>query len=222
MAGDLERATRAAIAGLYQAFAHRPRAPIQGCPCCVAPADSAQLARLAREDVPIELADRYARKAITTWGDEADFRWYLPRLAELIARGDLTVDLLAEKLPYGGWASWPDPQRAAVIDFLDALWEAAVADGVDGSAALEDLLAARTALALELAPWLDRIDRAAIPALAELVELAIRGRGAIAAALRPRLVTAAMLDRLTADYVATGDARVAAAADLLSCEPALR
>jgi hypothetical protein len=222
MPRDLEPALRAAIAGLYHGFGQRPRAPIQGCPCCVDPADSAALARLAREDVPVELAARYAFKAITTWGDEADFRWYLPRLAELVARGDLAVDLFADKLPYGGWAAWPADERAAVIGFLDALWQRAVVDSVDGSRPLEDLLAVRASLGLDLAPWLDGLRHASMPALAELVEVAVRGRGAVAAALRPRLVTAAMLDRLTADYVATGDDRVAAAADLLSCEPALR
>jgi hypothetical protein len=222
-AGDLDRAVSAAVARLYQAFGQRPRAAIQGCPCCVDPADSAAMARLAREDVPLELASRYAFKAMSTWGDEADFRWYLPRIAELVARGGLELDLLTGKLTYGSWTRWPEPEQAALVAFLDAWWSRAVAGSADGSHMLEELLAVRIDLGLDVEPWLDGLADAPLPALADLVQIAIAiaDRGAVATALRPRLVTAAMLDRLTAGYVATADERLAAAADLLTCEPSL-
>jgi hypothetical protein len=220
-AGDLDRAVSAAVAGLYQAFGQRPGAAIQGCPCCVDPADSAAMARLAREDLPVELALRYAFKAMTTWGDEADFRWYLPRIADLVARGALELDLLTGKLVYGAWTTWAAAERAAVVAFLDACWSRAVAGSADGSHMLEELLAVRIDLGLDVEPWIDGLADAPLPALADLVQVAIADRGGVATALRARLVTAAMLDRLTAGYVATGDERLAAAADLLTCEPAL-
>lgn len=220
-AGDLDRAVAAAVADLYRAFAHRPRAPIEGCPCCVDPADSAAMARLAREDVPLELASRYAFKAMSTWGDAADFRWYLPRIAELVARGGLELDLLTGKLVHGAWTTWPAAERAAVVAFLDACWSRAVAGSADGSPALQELLAARCQLDLDLEPWLDGLAHAPLPVLADLVQLAVADDEPSAVRLRARLVTAAMLDRLTAGYVATGDERLAAAADLLTCEPAL-
>jgi hypothetical protein len=221
-AGDIDRAVAAAVARLYHTFTQRPRAPIQGCPCCVDPADSATMARLAREDLPPELAARYAMKAVSTWGDEADFRWYLPRIAELVARRDgIDLDVLVEKAAYGGWVGWPPDERAALIGYLDALWARALRASDDGSGGLETLLEAALTLGVELAPWLDALADAGLPAIADLVTVAIGGRGPLALALRPRLVTAAMLDRLTAGYVATGDERLAAAADLLTCEPAL-
>jgi hypothetical protein len=217
---DVDGAVAAAIACLYRTFVRRPPAPIEGCECCVDPADSAQLSRLAREDVPAELAARYARKAITTWGGEADLRWYLPRLAELVARDDgVGIDILVDKVSAAGWAQWPADERAAVAGYLDALWARALrADGIE---TVPELIVARQRLGLELAPWLDAIAGAGLGVIAGLVDIAVNARSALATVLRPRVVTAATLDRLTTGYVATGDDRLASAADLLICEPAL-
>ena len=51
---------------------------IEGCPCCVSGSDednihSKQLRQLNGDDL-----SRYAFKAMTTWGDIEDFKYYLP------------------------------------------------------------------------------------------------------------------------------------------------
>ena len=39
---------------------------------------------LDRATGPPEVIDYYGFKALTTWGDERDFRWFMPRLFELL------------------------------------------------------------------------------------------------------------------------------------------
>ncbi len=82
---------------------------------------SAPLHRLG----PGELG-RYAFKAMTTWGSLDDFRHFLPRLFELVAidggGGWIDPETLFGKLAYGGWQTWPQDERRAIVGFLHALW----------------------------------------------------------------------------------------------------
>lgn len=121
---------RAAVEGLYRTFARYPlRAVIHSCPHCkLEDAETrlhvAPLRRLSRDELAV-----YAAKAMMTFGDEDDFRHFLPRIAELAAdRGGWGVPELCRKLAYARWDSWPEPERAAVERWLDAL-EGAAADG---------------------------------------------------------------------------------------------
>ena len=43
-----------------------------------------EFAGLDRATGPPEVIDYYGFKALTTWGDERDFRWFMPRLFELL------------------------------------------------------------------------------------------------------------------------------------------
>ena len=81
---------------LYEAFSKEPRPnEIDGCPCCV---DAKEVGKLTstplREITPQELGG-YASSVFLTVGSEADFRYYLPRILEVLA-----TDV--------GW--WPDPE----------------------------------------------------------------------------------------------------------------
>ncbi|ASN83193.1 hypothetical protein DFI_18510 (plasmid) [Deinococcus ficus] len=61
---------------------------------------------------------------MTTWGDEVDFKHFLPRLLELIAHDQLSeIEILLGKLTYSQWWSWPDQEYAAVDAFLHTWWE---------------------------------------------------------------------------------------------------
>jgi hypothetical protein len=117
---------RSAVERLYQTFS-RYRLPVhvEGCPHCVSDKDHALLYAKALRDLgPGELA-RYAFKALTTWGDENDFRHFLPRIFELISAdgGDWTVpEAVFGKLPYGNWQTWPSDEQQAITIFFEALW----------------------------------------------------------------------------------------------------
>ncbi|WP_125432892.1 hypothetical protein [Hymenobacter metallilatus] len=67
---------------------------------------------------------RYAFKAITTWGNAADFRYFLPRLLELLLCPDseLEKDAFFDKMLYAGWDGWPEAEKGAVRQVLRAWW----------------------------------------------------------------------------------------------------
>jgi hypothetical protein len=133
-----QTALHAAIGGLYATFASYPlKRVIVGCPHCVSRADSDALHVRALDALTADDVRRYATKAMTTFGDADDFKHFLPRLLELLAReleaGGAGEDLgfneeiLGGKLALAGYAGWPTVEREAVERFLDATWGALLA-----------------------------------------------------------------------------------------------
>jgi hypothetical protein len=211
----------AAVRGLYAAFDDRIDGPPAGCPCCVDPEDSRRLVAVRRDVLAGDTLERYAGKAITTWGDERDFRWFLPRIAELMATdgscGVVDHEQLAHKLVYARWQEWRPAQRAAVAAYFDALWRREIALGSDGRL-LASLLEAAGALHRDLSAWLAvAVDHGSPLALAELVRYAFAGDGALAATVRAAVARVAVRERLVTAYVERADESVATAADILAC-----
>ncbi|QQR54788.1 hypothetical protein IPG41_06410 [Candidatus Peregrinibacteria bacterium] len=66
--------------------------------------------------------DRFAYKAMTTWGGVADFKHHLPMLFEKMATGALGADafIVLGKLDYAQWKTWPEKEQAAIQNFLVA------------------------------------------------------------------------------------------------------
>lgn len=114
---------------MYNTFSRYPfSSTMEGCPCCVSDGDKAalhskDLRKLSEEDI-----ERYAFKAMTTWGDVADFKHYLPKILELTATTEFSVDtfIVLGKLDYANWKSWPGEEIAAIEAFLPAWWANAV------------------------------------------------------------------------------------------------
>lgn len=121
MAIELQAATKT----LYGTFARYPLRPkMDGCPCCVSDADKAKLhlkpfAQLIKEDL-----DQYTVEAMTTWGDVADFKHFLPRILEFLALSGQGTNtwLVFEKLHYGNWQHWPKDEVNAVTECLMRWW----------------------------------------------------------------------------------------------------
>jgi hypothetical protein len=138
---------RNSIKGLYQTFS-RYLLPlhVDGCPHCVSDADHALIyAKDLRDWGPGELA-RYTFKALTTWGNEDDFRHFLPRIFELISAdgGSWTFpETVFGKLAYGQWETWPSDERQAITTFFEALWSN-VLDHFPHAFSAEDWLFAQT------------------------------------------------------------------------------
>jgi hypothetical protein len=140
---------------LREVFARYPARAVDGCPCCVSADDRAGLAAGSRDAL-----QRFAFKAMTTWGDDRDFRHYVP---ELFALGPGYVDQVAAKLRYAQWWTWPDDERAAVRGYLLALWHGTREHFSD---VLDVVLTAGLGVAEVLDPlWLEP----SAPVLAELV-----------------------------------------------------
>lgn len=172
-----------AIAGLYAVFARYPQRAIEACPCCVSSEDLTRLARLPLRRLTERHLSTYAVKALTTWGDEADFKHFLPRLFELALDSDswpLDLDHLAIKLEYAEWQRWPEHERAAVAELFAAAFTVAVDSDPAAPAARDTvaLLDRLDALDLDPAPLLDAtFETLRGRALAHLVRLTEKALG---------------------------------------------
>ena len=113
------------INNLYTTFSiYAYRQVMQGCPCCVSDADKEPLHTKPLRQLDGEDLSRYTFKAMTTWGDAADFKHYLPRILELYATTDFAVDtfIIFDKLEYAQWENWTQDEKAAISIFLTAWW----------------------------------------------------------------------------------------------------
>jgi hypothetical protein len=123
---DADAAWRAAIAALYEMTRDdRRRGPVEGCEHCVSEDAARALGEIPREQAPERLMDRYGFKALTTWGNERDLRWFLPRLVELLALEPdriANARIVAGKVVMAGFDDWPEEERATVRAAFLALW----------------------------------------------------------------------------------------------------
>lgn len=154
---------------LYGAFSRHPlRRVVEGCPHCVSDEDQARLRAVPLHRLSAEQLDRYAFKAMTTWGEADDYRHFLPRILELACSDEgaawpgLDPDLVARKMIDAGWRDWPADERAAVARFLDE--HARLERGW-----LTPLETLGLDVAARLAAWRDGDDVAALVACAEFV-----------------------------------------------------
>lgn len=128
---DAEAKLRNAIEQSYQEFAGVP------CPCTLETSPlrdgdeilqaltSAPLKDLAGEQI-----GPYSGWAITTVGNDRDYRHFLPRIFELAVRDPAWLGfdppVIAGKLNMGTWRTWPANQRSAVLHFFNAVFDAMI------------------------------------------------------------------------------------------------
>jgi hypothetical protein len=122
-----EKPLSEAINGLYKAFARYPlRKHVEGCPCCVhEPEKRALGSKLLRQLNSSDLG-QYAFKAMTTWGDENDFRHFLPRMFELVVSSEgigWDEEVVLGKLRLAKWGTWPEKEQAALRAYFRAGWQ---------------------------------------------------------------------------------------------------
>jgi len=128
---------RPAIEHLYKVFAHYPLVQAMTvCDCgCVTGDDLLRIASKPLRKLTAGDLERYAFKAITTWGEVHDFKHFLPRLLELAAEagevGHTAPETLLHKLAFGQWRTWPRPEVEAIESFFAALWTALLSSSPD-------------------------------------------------------------------------------------------
>jgi hypothetical protein len=165
----------AAIEQLYDVFARYPK-PQQ-------PSHSPH-SKITAEDVRVlreqplrslsgrELA-KFSMKALTTWGDEDEFRHYLPRLLELVAKqpGWTDIPTLFGKLQTGRWRAWPRAEQQAIEAFLDALWRS-ILSGQTARVALAGIALGASNAGIPLAPLVEIWKSApGVPPVLQLADL---------------------------------------------------
>jgi hypothetical protein len=122
---------QSAIADSYEAFAGIPlprklhASPLRDAEEILATLSSAPLRKLTGEQV-----GPYASWAMTTVGDDRDYRHFLPRIFELSVTDPVWLGgeppVMANKLNRASWRTWPTKQRDAVLGFFRAAFDAAL------------------------------------------------------------------------------------------------
>lgn len=119
---------REAIADVYRVFARYPMpssldaSPVQDIDEIKKNLSSAPLERLSSDAIGL-----FAMCAMTTVGDVAEYKHFLPRIIDLACQGGhgqpgLDPELIASKLDYGDWRSWPAGEKAALDRVYDRAW----------------------------------------------------------------------------------------------------
>ncbi|WP_201388103.1 hypothetical protein [Ktedonobacter sp. SOSP1-85] len=165
---------------MYGTFASYPlRHPVIGCPCCVSRADQERIASKVLRQLDGYDLERFTWKAMSTWGDEDDFKHFLPRILELVSDAQERRDLpylfvIFGKLGY--CKEWTEQEREAVTNYLLALWRWILAghpgreeDSLLASEYLEAMLYGIDDLAPFLNAWRDMCMPSSLRQLAEVI-----------------------------------------------------
>lgn len=116
---------KGAMEALYLVFSVYPLPTgMVGCPCCVSGADREKIHGKELKLLTDEDLSKYAFKAMSTWGDVDDYKYYLPRILELLATTGIGVDtfVLLNKLEYGNWRTWAQREQEAIERVLFEWW----------------------------------------------------------------------------------------------------
>lgn len=113
------------INNLYQTFApYQIKPHMEACPCCVYDEDKGRVHSKTLQELSVSDLSKYAYKALSTWGNEDDFRCFLPRLFEIIIFEAVALtypEILFGKLPYAKWRKWSLKEQTAIEDYFSAL-----------------------------------------------------------------------------------------------------
>ena len=150
-----------ALATLYETFAApRPRT-IVGCPCCIDRKDIGTLLRTPLRALTSRQLGSYASSLFHTVGEVDDFRYFLPRILEIVATEPHwwpSPEVALEKLRLGGWSDWPPAERAAIEAVLMAMFEDALIDPDPFAFHIDELLCGLARAGQPLAPYLAALE----------------------------------------------------------------
>lgn len=131
---------------------------LEGCDYCWS--DGWDSLRLPINDVPYEDLVGFAMEGPDHWGAYTPMLQRLfPRIARLLANGELHVDApwVFNHLEEAKWQEWQSEERAAVTEFLDAIFRKTLSedptDGLDGGEMLEAVAAATGDVSFWLQVW---------------------------------------------------------------------
>jgi hypothetical protein len=148
-----------AIDTVYAAFSSVPKPKtIDGCRCCIEDKQVyTLLTKPLREITAAELSP-YAASIFLTVGSEADYRYYLPRIAEILVTESgwwPDPEVAGHALTLAEWSKWPAPEREAIVHLFGTFFDALVADS-DGFR-LNSWLCGLARAEIPLQPFLDKL-----------------------------------------------------------------
>lgn len=151
-----------AIDDVYTAFSSVPKPKtIEGCHCCIKDKEvNTLLTKPLRELTPDELSS-YAFSVFLTVGSEADYRYYLPRIMDILVTESYwwpDPEVACGSLPRAEWSKWSASERVALLRLFETNFSSLVAASDGGG----------------LDSWLCGLARAEVPLQPFLNELASR------------------------------------------------
>src|SRR5581483_11912392 len=119
----LEYNLQVAIQKLYSTFArYKSSEQMDYCSHCINQYEVKHLFIKAKQDLTIDDLEKYGFKAITTWGNIDDFKYFLPRLFELIAfeenNSKLYPEIIFEKLELANWREWQKEEQNGIEEYF--------------------------------------------------------------------------------------------------------
>lgn len=116
------------IITLYDTFKkYQLNNQIVKCPCgCINDEEEKLIYSKSLNYLEIEDLSFYISKAITTWGNENDFKHFLPRILELYSSARYNnyfdLDIIWNKLEYGRWKDWDKKEIDAIKEYIINDW----------------------------------------------------------------------------------------------------
>lgn len=169
---------REAIEHAYTVFGHH-RLPntIEFCDHCVSAEENSILMSVPLRALTGGQLQRYASKAMTTWGDQADFQHFLPRLLDLLVHGRFEDNLtlpqsLVRKVSCYS-TGWSSDERNAISAVFLAWWQNTLANYPavhDAATVLDALSETGTDAKTYLAAWEHDPSQPAARHLADLLD----------------------------------------------------
>jgi hypothetical protein len=165
---EAEANLRDAIERSYSEFASMPRpqklhaSPLRDADEILRTLTSAPLRELKGEQV-----GRYSGWAITTVGDDRDYRHFLPRIFELAVTDPVWLGaeppVMASRLNMATWRTWPAQQQAAALHFFYAAFDAVVERHPHGGQSADDWFCGIVTLGESASPTFERWRSSASP-----------------------------------------------------------
>ncbi|MCF3650038.1 hypothetical protein [Synoicihabitans lomoniglobus] len=113
------------IGALYDAFELVPKPEsIAACPCCLSDEEIAILLTKPLRDISEGELCTYASKALLTVGEESDFRYYLPRILEVLVSEPgwwPDPEVVGRALLNAGWTGWSSTEKQAVSGVFETM-----------------------------------------------------------------------------------------------------
>ena len=156
--------TDAALEAVYAAFTQNGlKRPLVICPCCVSAEEEAVMLGTRLRELTWAQLERYLSAVFLTSGAAEDFRYFLPRLLDLTAhvKWDFQCDweILLGKLSLGEWPTWPQRERAALTEFMQAHFEDLIAAQDARGDELDGFLCGLARGGVDLGYFLDRLSK---------------------------------------------------------------
>jgi hypothetical protein len=147
-----------AIDELYAAFSSQPQPKrIVACPCCVPADEYCALLETPLRKLTGEQLSAFASSLLLTAGSEGDLRYFFPRMLDIAIHDRYwwpDREVVLGKLSLGRWQTWPDREQAAVLNAVEAAFQAALQDPSDGAWNIDEWLCGLALAGADVHPFL--------------------------------------------------------------------